>query len=314
MDAAIDREVARQAAYWLMLLHSGDANARQVRDCERWRQANPEHERAWQRVRLVQERLGLLPPSLAMSALGRERRQALKTLLVLAMIAPLGLATYRLNERQQWLADQRSGVGERRELKLADGSRVYLNSGSAIDIRFDEQQRLIVLRRGEVLIESGKDPAYAGQPLRVETGQGRLQALGTRFSVRRLDERALTHLAVFEGAVRVDPLRGKGVTIVAGQQVRFSQQEAGTASSVSEDAAAWIRGQLVADGMPLREFLAELGRYRAGWLRCTPEVKNLRISGTFQLDQSDAILAALPVTLPVRVERRTTYWVTVRGH
>ncbi|WP_437881998.1 FecR domain-containing protein [Pseudomonas sp. LRF_L74] len=313
MDTNIDREVARQAAHWLMLLHSGEADERQLYDCERWRLADPEHERAWQRVRQVQEKFGLLPPGMAMSTLGRERRNAFKTLLVLAIVAPLGYTAYRLGERQQWLADQRTAIGERRSLVLADGSRIQLNSDSAIDVRFDERQRLIVLRRGELLIDSGKDPAFASRPLRVETAQGMMQALGTRFSVRRLDDRALTHLAVFDGAVRASPFHGDSVTISAGQQLRFSQESRGVLSAVTEDAAGWSRGQLIADGMPLREFLAELDRYRAGWLRCAPEVEGLRISGTFQLDNSDAILAALPATLPVVVTRRTNYWVTVHG-
>ena len=63
--------------------------------------------------------------------------------------------------------------------------------------------------------------------------------------------------------------------------------------------------------MPLAEFLGELGRYRHGWLRCRPEVARLLISGAFQLDNSERILAALPATLPVQVEYRTRYWVTV---
>lgn len=312
MDAGIDREVARQAAHWLMLLHSGEAAEQQLRDCERWRQANPEHERAWQRVRQVQNRLGLLPPALAMNTLGRERRRALKSLLLLAAAAPLGYASYRLSDRQPWLADQRTGVGERRRLVLEDGSQVHLNSGSAIDVRFDREQRLIVLRQGEVLVDSGADVLHVGfRPLRVETDQGMMQALGTRFSVRRLEEQGLTRLAVFDGVVRIDQQRGGSLTLIAGQQVSFGGQGPGLISAVNEDAVGWTRGQLIADDMPLEDFLGELNRHRSGWLRHAPEVANLRISGTFQLSNIDAILAALPHTLPVRVEQRTRYWVTV---
>ncbi|MFV0454286.1 MAG: FecR domain-containing protein [Pseudomonas sp.] len=314
MEASIPHEVARQAAHWLMLLHGGEMDAHQMRACERWRAASAEHERAWQRARQVQERLGLLPPALAMGALGRERRQALKQLLVLASMVPLAGAGYTMVERRQWLADQRTLAGQRRVLTLEDGSRVYMNSDSAIDVRFDREQRLIRLRRGEILIESGSDSGAANpRPMRVATGQGILQPIGTRFSVRRLDERALTRLMVFEGAVRVQPEKGAAVIVTGGRQLSFAASGAGPQATVDEAQAGWTRGQLIVEEQSLDEFIGELARHRSGWLRCAPEVARLRISGTFQLDNTDAILAALPATLPVSIESHTRYWVTVRG-
>lgn len=58
-------------------------------------------------------------------------------------------------------------------------------------------------------------------------------------------------------------------------------------------------------------FIAELRRYRPGWLNCANEVSSLRISGTFKLDDTEQILRAIGKTLPVRVERRTKYWVSI---
>lgn len=310
----INREVARQAAYWLMLMHSGECDGRRQQDCARWRAADPEHERAWQRAAQVQEKLGILPVDMAMGTLNRERRQALKRMLVLALLLPAGYLSQQLVSRQQLLADVRTGAGERRDMQLADGSRLFLNSGSAVDVLFSASERLIRLRRGEILIDSGKDAGQATyRPLRVATGQGVLQALGTRFAVRSFEEQALTRLSVFDGAVRIQPLHGPAVTLTAGQQASFSSGQTGPQSAASESDASWTRGQLIADDMPLGEFIAELARHRNGWLRCAPEVASLRISGTFQLASADAILAALPATLPVAVDVRTRYWVTVRS-
>ena len=87
-QAPISRDVARQAAHWLVLMHEQPLSAAQQLACTRWRAADPEHERAWQRVQHVQQQLGGLPPSIAIGTLNRERRQALKALLVLAAIAP----------------------------------------------------------------------------------------------------------------------------------------------------------------------------------------------------------------------------------
>ncbi|KAG1060900.1 hypothetical protein G6F40_018041 [Rhizopus arrhizus] len=72
-----------------------------------------------------------------------------------------------------------------------------------------------------------------------------------------------------------------------------------------------MRGVLYANQLRLDAFASELGRYRSGVLRCDPEIAHLRISGAFQLNDTDAVLAALPATLPVQVRYRTAYWVTI---
>ena len=136
-----------------------------------------------------------------------------------------------------------------------------------------------------------------------------MEALGTRFLVRQRD--GSTQLSLFQGAVLVTPSHGPQQTIAAGQQLLFAARGRGVVGLAREQDSQWTRGQLIVEAMPLAEFLGELGRYRKGWLRCQPEVASLLISGAFQLDNSDRILAALPATLPVQVEYRTRYWVTV---
>jgi transmembrane sensor len=59
--------------------------------------------------------------------------------------------------------------------------------------------------------------------------------------------------------------------------------------------------------------LAELSRYRPGYLGCAPEVAGLRLSGTFLLDDSEAVLANLQDSLPVHVRRLTRYWVRIEA-
>ncbi|WP_419710111.1 FecR domain-containing protein [Pseudomonas sp. NFX224] len=305
--APISPDVARQAAHWLVLMHDQSLSAGQRQACAQWRATNPEHERAWQRVQRVQRQLGGLPPALAMGTLNRERRQAMKKLLALAALGPAGYLGHRVGTTQGWMADYRTAVGERRQLTLADGSRVDLNTDSAIDVRFDPGQRLIHLLRGEILIVTGADSAR--RPLRVVSEQGLLEPLGTSFNVRQLD--GITQLSVLEGRVRATPTHTTPQIVDAGEQLYFSAGTFGPLRPVSDVATCWTQGELVAENLPLGDFLQELARYRSGWLRCDGSAAALRISGGFQLDNSDAILAALPTTLPVTVAYRTRYWVTV---
>ena len=303
----ITPEVARQAANWHMLMLDAAVSPAQRAACNRWRAAAPEHERAWQKALRVQAQLGLLPQQLAMGTLNRERRHALKQLLALAIAAPLGYVSYRHFVPQQAYA---TAVGQHTQLTLADGTLLDLNTDTAVDVDFDAYQRLVSLRRGEILIDSGPDSSSPRhRPLRVASEQGVMEALGTRFLVRQRD--GTTQLTVFQGAVVVTPSHGPQQTLDAGRQVTFDARGQGAVKAAREQDSQWTRGQLVVDEMPLREFLGELGRYRPGWLRCQPDVGQLLISGAFQLENTDAILAALPATLPVQVDYRTRYWVSV---
>jgi transmembrane sensor len=146
----------------------------------------------------------------------------------------------------------------------------------------------------------------------VDTAQGRLEALGTRFAVRQ--DAADARLDVFEGAVRIEPADAPqdAVVLHAGQRARFDKHGVAPPGSVIADDAAWTDGVIVASSTRLEDFLAEVGRYRRGVLRCDPAIADLRLSGTYPLDDTDRILAALTHALPVRIDYMTRYWVTVQ--
>ena len=76
-------------------------------------------------------------------------------------------------------------------------------------------------------------------------------------------------------------------------------------------AGAWSQGMLTVLDWRLADFLAELGRYRAGVLRCAPAIADLRLSGAFRIDDTDTVLDNLRQSLAVNVRYVTRYWVTV---
>jgi transmembrane sensor len=178
-------------------------------------------------------------------------------------------------------------------------------------VDFGPALRRVSLRAGEILVQTAPDAAVPPRPFVVETAQGRLRALGTRFAVRQLDGASL--VAVFEGAVEVRPgdAPDAGLVVQAGEQVRFASGGAGAVRPAELVRASWARGVLVAEDMRLADFLAELSRYRRGHLACDPAVADVRIVGTYSLVDTDRVLAALADTLPVRVRRPLPWWVEI---
>lgn len=319
----IDLAIAMQAAEWLATLMSGETTPAEKSAWQEWRQAHPDHERAWKHIESASGGLRQLDAQASRKALLQSpisrsisRRNSLQ---LLAWVSTIGLtgwfgarSEYAPDIARAALADIATGVNERRELTLPDGSRLHLNGGSAVNIRFSGTQRLLQLVRGEVFIATARETGMPYRPFIVDTAQGHAQALGTRYSVRQADGSTL--VAVEEGAVRLTPRHGDGNRVIqAGQGGGMTAQQTLPAHAVSPDIWAWRQGLLLADAMPLRDFLNELSRYRHGLLGCDDGVAALRISGVFPLADLDAVLLSLPDSLPVDVRLRTRYWVQVEA-
>jgi transmembrane sensor len=320
----VPQHVALRAVEWWMELQSGKDTRAQQFALARWRAEHPDHELAWRHICNVSGRIRSLADATAdpigataaRSALTRagsaRRRASVKTLATLLFA---GGASWMAREHvpwRAWTADVRTALGERRSITLADGTRVTLNTGSAIDTRFTDAERRVRLVEGEVMIATAHRDGER-RPFIVETAQGSLQPLGTRFAVRQ--QSALCRLDVFEGAVQITPLDTPDLESIvrAGQRARFTRDSVGELEKISENDAAWTDGLLVASGMRLGDFIDELARYRAGHLSCDAAVAGLRLSGTYPLAETDRVLDAVARTLPVEVVFITRYWATVRA-
>ena len=314
----LSQTVARQAASWLVCLRE-NASAKDQAACQRWREASPEHERAWQLAQKIEARFGLVPPAVGMPVLNRGRRMnrrgAIQALSMLVIAGSGATLAGRYLPWWAWTADQHTLTGQRRTVYLADETRVDMNADTAFDTQFDAQARLLTLRRGEVLVQTGADPqAPEGhhRPFLVQTSAGRIRALGTRFLVNA-DRPGDTLVAVLEGAVELTPAQAanQARVVAAGRQTRFSAEMVDADAPLNPHIADWVDGVLYAQNMSLGRFVAELRRYRVGVLRCDPAVAQLELNGVFQLGNIDGILAALPHMLPVQVVFHTRYWVTI---
>ena len=309
----ISSGVAEQAVSWLVEMQEGPLGPHRQHAWEQWLQAHSEHQRAWEHIQQINQRLRGLSSPLAHAALNAPqrngRRQALKLLLLLGAGTAL---TYGLRDQlpiTPLLADYSSPLGQRRTLHLHDGSQIQLNTASSVDVRFDGQQRVIRLLEGEMQLTVAQD----ARPLHVVTAHGRVRLQMARLNVRQFAER--TELAVFEGQVALAPTAHSGspLLVPAHQQLSFNPQAWSTPRPLDAGTGAWTDGMLVAAHMRLGDFLAELGRYRRGQLNCDPKVADLLISGTYPVDDSERVLDLLTVSLPVQIKRFTRYWVTVEA-
>ncbi|WP_109512553.1 FecR domain-containing protein [Pseudomonas ovata] len=312
MSRVPDFQTLEAAAAWYVQLNDGEIDEARILAWQQWLQASPQHAAAWERVERLHQQWARVPQQTAssrLSAAQRPRREVLKVLSILLAMGGAGWLAVEHVPYRALLAQQHTRGNQRRTLELQDGSRLVLNADTAVDIRFSALQRLIQLHQGEVLVQTAQDAAR--RPFIVQSEEGSILALGTRFSVRQLLGK--TRVGVLDAAVQVRPLQSihHADRLVAGQQVTFDCNRVSPPEHLPEGSTAWVQGLLSVNDWPLGTFLDELSRYRPGVLRCDESIRHLRISGTFALDDIDTVLENLGKTLPVKVRYLTRYWTRV---
>ena len=308
-----DPRLVDQAIQWMITLRFNVADDASTAAFERWLHTSAEHQQVWQRVATMNEDFSRLPAQVGRHALrgARQRisrREGLKLLGLVAGAAGLTWLGRDYTPLPGLMADYRTATGERRWVTLNDGSRIQLNSASAVDTAFTTERRLVHLHQGEMLVNTGAD----NRPFWVQTRDGYVRALGTRFLVR--EEAQGTLLAVQQGAVAVfadSQAASARQVLKPGESVLFNRSGIRPAVANGLDPWAWSDGVISAHNMRLDDFLAELGRYRNGLVRCSEAVAGLRVSGTYQLDDTDQVLGLVAQSLKVDVTYRSRYWVTV---
>ncbi|MFL1391288.1 FecR family protein [Pseudomonas tritici] len=315
-----DPQIEEQAAEWLLRLHEGELSEAQRLAFESWKQQGPHYAEAAARMEAVIARMQALrgkkaPARAALNAAftqpkSRSRKNALRALAVACSLAIPAAALLVSPYPQQWMADVRNGPGQWQTLQLADGSKLTLNGISAANLHFDGKQRRIELLQGEILVEVAHDRA---RPFVVQTPQGTLRALGTRFVVKR--EGDVTLLSMLESRVAAQSANGQQTLEVdAGSQALMQSNTvrlAGTIdpSSINE---AWRRHQLVVENRPLPEVLDEIARHRAGRVQFDRDaLQSLRVSAVIPLDDSDHALQLLAQTLPIKLQTFTPWLIVV---
>lgn len=193
-----------------------------------------------------------------------------------------------------------------RNLDLPDGTRLHANVGTRVSVRYTLAERHIRVDGGEVYIDAAPDR----RPLIVAAGDAELRDIGTEFNVLLLPD--VLQVGVRSGEVRLGA-KGENApptqTLRAGDTVLLSRADARLLRRQQVPASeigAWQGGVAVMHDATLQQLAGYLALYRDTPLRFADErARGLRLSGTLDLRQPDAVLDMLPGLLPVTVSRRS---------
>jgi transmembrane sensor len=304
------------AVAWYIRLTSEEASAADKQAWATWVKQSRKNELAWEEMTSTLGKFQSIPSDIGMSVLGRglhkvdlSKRTTLKHFAAFAaVVLPTGLL---IKDRlmRDFYYDYATKVGERKQVRLDDGTMLALNTNSAITVNMSSAKRVITLHQGEMLITTGHLNGF-DSPLSIETPDGNIVPIGTRFNVRKFDQ--FTRISLFEGRLRVAPKHNDIQFFMgANDQVDMYTMDIIANMTAHTSSDAWLNGYLEVNNLSLQALIEELARYQHGLLICHPDVQHIKISGAYSIDDIQASLDVLSQSFPVRVQRATRFFTMV---
>lgn len=314
-SSAGEMTAEHEARDWVVRLSSGamtpaeHARFRQWLDASAVNRAAFESEQAfWQDLDVLREDFATTRSRRRLARAWRHGRTALAAtgLVAVCLFAVLWFFT---GIPSRLMADHATGIGEQATVLLPDGSTAFLNSDTAIDVRYREGLRLVMLKRGEAVFAVRHDPQST---FRVAASGGNTDATGTAFATRlNGDEVTVT---VAEGSVRVfgpaapEAKReaGEGIDLKADQQTSYTTgaTPAPPHAVKAADTLAWRGGSIVLEGSPFAQAVAEIGRYIPERVVLDQSAQQARpVSGVFSIRYPYRAIDALAATQGFAVYR-----------
>lgn len=250
---------------------------------------------------------------------------------VLLVVFVVLFKLYQLDSITELNGVYASAIGEIQQHTLADGSVVYLNTNSQIDIDYNSAVRKIRLLKGEAHFSVAKDNEW---PFEVYVGEKMVKAVGTAFTIKIAGQGV--SVAVTEGRVDLVNMIEKSVaslkaapeggevkarkigSLGRGQQAVISTRPANESAvnttggviitTISdqqmERKTSWQTGYLLFAGEPLSDVVAEISRYTNTQIEIvSPELRALRIGGRFKIDDLRALFNVLETNMGITVSR-----------
>lgn len=273
--------MTQEAAAWLVALDGGTAN---TDDFERWRAGDPRRAAAFAEVAHAWKELDRLRPTRseqASSSPAISRRHLFRAAAAASVVGIASVAGFPfVNE-----ASAATGIGERRVIKLPDGTRIELNTRTRVRWPRLLGHRKLWLDQGEIAL----DVVPEGDPFTLIAVKTVLLSSG-QFNVRA-DADVLTLL----------PLRGRAVVggkpISVGHMGSITSMGATVAAAdmdARERSTGWQRGEIIFDGETIADAAAEYNRYLERPITLAdPGLARQRLGGRFQSGDPLPFLQAL---------------------
>ena len=207
---------------------------------------------------------------------------------IAAVLLAGGLTTVLLSKRLAQPVTVVTQLGERSQVVLPDGTKVWLNSSSSVEYvaPFFSRQRRVKME-GEAYFEVEHDRRA---PFVVSTNGLDIEVLGTRLNIRNDDNEHRVTTVLLEGAVKAyaSGREQASVRLHPAQQLVFDTRTHAmrlTDCPSAERSINWIDGRFCFEHDTFGEIVAELKRYYNVDIRFMDNrLRDMRFSGNFRVE------------------------------
>jgi len=149
--------------------------------------------------------------------------------------------------------------GETYQLRLPDGSQVWLNSASSLTYTasLNERGKRVVRLSGEGYFEVAKDKAH---PFMVQTASQEVEVLGTHFNINSYADEPVVATTLLEGSVKVSG-EAQQQLLKPGQQALNNGTAIKVAKADLETAVDWKNNEFYLDKMDFRVAMRKIARW-----------------------------------------------------
>lgn len=305
-----DEDTLDTALGWHLRLKDDSATSQDRLDFQVWVSACPSHKAAYQEAVQLWEDVAAPAQLLYQHHYAQEPQPRTATqkyrwgwavAAVLMLTLLLSFELWRDPARlDRWMADIATSSGQAQQVVLEDGSSLFLDGNSAVDIALGEAQRELTLRHGRLWIDVARDPQ---RPLHLTAGDASVSVLGTHFAVSRFHSRVT--ITVGEGQVAVrDAYQGQ-VLLTSGQQLIVDNGKLGETQQIDTQLAlAWREGRIIFDQAGIDDIVEQLERILPGRVFFNAQdFTDLSFSGSFSTDHPQIILEALTNLSAIKAHR-----------
>lgn len=233
-----------------------------------------------------------------------DRTHVLTGLTMVCLVLAMG-AVLLADHWARWRSDVSTAIGERKELPLSDGSRITLNTGSALNYEVTEHARSVELLEGEAYFAIAPD---ADRAFVLRAGDITIRVVGTQFNVSKVGD--ITKVSVDRGTVEIDAGKTAPIRLEAGQELSIAMGVKSEPRAFdTATTTAWRSGRLSFAGAQLNEVVADLNRYRSGFILLSGGVQQLPVNAVFDNDDIDAAVLSIEQSLGLHSVRLGSWFV-----
>ncbi len=185
--------------------------------------------------------------------------------------------------------------GAKANFDLPDGSKIWLNSGSKLIYpnKFGIERSIYL--EGEAFLEVKK----SNRPFVVNSSYGQVRVLGTRFNIKAYGEEAC-EITLVEGSLKVQNNNRKEAILQPNYQAYQEGQDLIVRHVDTETFTSWKDGKLIFEREPFYHIVRRLERWYNVKIDVKDDaVKNLRYTGTIEMESFSEVLELIKATTPI---------------